>query len=49
MNFLISFEDHPLNFSDYERAAEMFNICRKKAFRGAISISSYVQLLNTII
>lgn len=32
---LRSFEDYPLNSFDYERAAEMFNICRKKGVQGS--------------
>ena len=33
-DILRSFEDYPLNSSDYERAAEMYNICRKKGIQG---------------
>lgn len=32
---LRSFEDLPLSSSDYERAAEMYNICRKKGIQGS--------------
>ena len=32
---LHSFEDCPLYSLDYERAAEMFNICRKKGIQGS--------------
>lgn len=32
---LHSFEDYPLEISDYERAAEMSNICRAKGIQGS--------------
>jgi predicted nucleic acid-binding protein len=32
---LRSFEDLPLTSSDYERAAEMFSLCRKKGVQGS--------------
>ena len=32
---LRSFEDHALSSLDYERAAEMFNICRKNGIQGS--------------
>ncbi len=35
LEILQSFEDLTLNTSDYERAAEMFNICRKKGIQGS--------------
>jgi len=34
-NILRSFEDLPLSYLDYERAAEMFTICRKRGIQGS--------------
>ncbi len=34
-NHLRAFEDLPIQLSDYERAAEMFNLCRKKGIQGS--------------
>lgn len=35
---LRAFEDLHLNFEDYERAAEKFNVCRKKGIQRSLLI-----------
>lgn len=34
-NFLLPFKDLVINSEDYERAAEFYNICRKKGIQGS--------------